>query len=344
MDSGNSNLETLRNEDEAAFMERAENNLNKLEEVRQEKLKTYITRKKIGIPLALVLGPVCAAIDGFLLTIQSGSDDPIAGLTVVVLGGLYAWVTSPKKQYNKAYKRNILPRLAHMMGMEYHGYRKIAMNAMRDTKIVPKHDRYTAEDYFRGRYKGVDLEFSEIKLETEHRGKNGSKYYRTKFKGLAILLQIDKKSFFGHTIMLRNSNKLMEWFKEKTTKLDKANLVDPEFEKIFDAYTNDQTEARYLVDPAMIENLKTLYTEYQGNKMMVAYHENSMLIMIASKHNHFEPASIYTKATDPESFRAMMREIKQILSVIDLLDLYDPIAWQQEKQKNAIHSAQESSN
>lgn len=342
MPANESTLAQLRNEDEAAFMERAEHSLRQLEEIRVDKLKTYLRRKKIGIPLGIILAPICAVIDWLLLVIQSGSDDPIAGVTIAAMGALYGWIIYPKKQYLKAYKRNILPRLAHMMGLENHGHRKIAMNAMRDTKIIPKHDRYTAEDYFRGRYKGVDLEFSEIKLETEHRGKNGSKYYRTKFKGLAILLQIEKTKFFGHTIMLRNSNKLIEWFKEKSTNLDRANMVDPEFEKLFDAYTNDQVEARYLVDPAMIENLKGLYTEYEGNKMMVAYHENRMLILIASKHNHFEPASIYTKATDPESFRAMMREIKQILSVIDILDLYDPIAWQQEKQSGAIHNAAES--
>ena len=79
---------------------------------------------------------------------------------------------------------------------------------------------------------------------------------------LAVLLTQGTKRFHGHTIMTQDKGKVGSWFKEKTSSFKRADLVDPEFEKLFDVFTTDQVEARYLIDPRIIENLKTclLYT------------------------------------------------------------------------------------
>lgn len=330
--SSSTRLESLRNIDDIEFMKSVEIDLKDLETIRQEKLDSFIRRKKISIPIATILTPICIWIDGWLLILSTNSDDSGAGITFMLLGGLYWWTTAPKRQYAKSYKKNILPKLAKTLGLFYSGTKKIPIDIMRRTKIVPSHDRYTSDDYFEGQYKGVNIQFSEIKLQ-EKRRSNKRTYYATVFKGVAVLLEMEKKNFYGHTIMLQDQKKLFEWFKEKSTGLDRAHLVDPEFEKAFDVYTNDQTEARYLIDPAMIEDLKSLYAEYDGKKMMAAYFENKMLILIASKHNHFEPADIYVKATDPASIRNMKQEIIKILSVIDTLKLFDPMAWQEENRE-----------
>jgi len=106
--------------------------------------------------------------------------------------------------------------------------------------------------------------------------------------------------------------------------MKRADLVDPEFEKLFDVFTTDQVEARYLIDPRIVENLKELYSEYSGKQMMAAFYEDRFLILIGSDVNHFEPASIDVPATDVESLMAMKREIEGILSIVERLSLYDP--------------------
>lgn len=312
--------------EETAFLAQVRPQLESLEEIRLQKRAVYLLRKKLAIPLALILTPVCGYIDWLLLLWQRGSDDSAAGLTVVVLGALYTWVTVPRRQYAKAYKKDILPRLAGFLGnLTYSADGKIPMEMLKPSKIVPGHDRYKSEDYFEGAYRGVRMQFSEIEL-TETRGSGKNRRTVTVFKGLAILLDMTTKKFYGHTILVRDLNKVAEWFQEKTLKMKRADLVDPEFEKLFDIYTNDQVEARYLIDPAMIERIKGLYEEYDGERMSAAYFDSRMLILIASRHNHFEPASIHTPATSPESVLNMKREIAQILSIIDYLQLYDPHA------------------
>ncbi len=346
-------VEDLRLQEEHAFLDSCRPSLDALEKIRLLKQRVYELRKKIAYPLAAVGVPVCAYLDYLILWWQRSNDDSAAGLTFLFLGVLYWWVTAPKREYAKAYKVEILPQIAKLFGNFFYDVDgKIPMSAMLPSKIVPGHDKYGSEDYFKGTYKGVDVEFSEIIL-TETQGSGDKKRTVTKFKGLAILLAMQSKKFYGHTILDKNKSGLGEWFQEKSTKMKRARMADPEFEKIFDAYTTDQVEARYLIDPVMIERLKNLFDEYtadderarmepdpswierfkgmaarlrsQGTQSLTAaFYENKLLILIGSKHNHFEPADIHIPATDPQSILHLKREIGDILALIERLNLYDP--------------------
>lgn len=324
----------VRREGDDAFLEQSKVHLDALEVVRQDKLHSYHWRKKIAVPVAAVSVPVLGGVDYMLLLIQGGSDDKFAGLTVMAMCALYAWVIAPKLQYAKVYKAKILPEIAKLFGdFVYELNGKIDVLKMRSSKILPGHDRYRSEDYFAGTYKGVGIEFSEIHLETKHSDSKGRTRYNTVFKGLSILLDMKSKKFYGHTTLQKDRGKVSEWFKEKSSKLKRANLVDPEFEKVFDVYTNDQVEARYLIDPVMIERLKGLQEEYDGSGMTAAFYENKMLVLIQSTHNYFEPADITVPAADPASILIMKREVGEILSLIDRLSLYDA---------DAVHGSTES--
>lgn len=317
-------VEDLRGMSDDEFLRHSRPQLEALEVIRQEKFKVYQKRKIIAWPAGAILGPALAYVDYWLLLLQSSNDDGAAGLSVVFMGALYAWVTQPKRQYTAAYKNEILPRLAGLFGnFRYSSGGKIPVELMRSSKILPRHDRYESEDHFIGKYKEVDIQFCEIHLE-ERRSSGKRTYYATVFKGLAILLTMSKKRFYGHTILDQDRGKIAEWFASRSHGLKKANMADPEFEKLFDAYTDDQVEARYIIDPIMIERLKALQEEYNGEKMVAAFYDSKMLILISSKHNHFEPANITVPATDPESILNMKKEIGEVLSIIDQLDLYDP--------------------
>ena len=313
------------------FLERVRGDLDTLEKLRNIKHRVYKFRKKIAIPLCAVLLPATAYLDYLLLWLQRGNDDGGAGLTFVVAGAIYWWVTQPKREYARGYKEKILPKLARVFGnFIYDADGCVMIDKLKPSKIVPSHDRCKSEDYFKGTYKGVTMEFSEIHL-TEKQGSGKNRRTVTKFKGLVVLLDMQSKKFYGHTTLMKDASKISEWFREKSSNMKRARMADPEFEKIFDAYTNDQVEARYLIDPLMIENLKGLYEEYQGQSMTAAWYNSHMLVMIASKHNHFEPANIDVPATDPASVLNMKHEIGQILSIVDRLSLYDPHTLENER-------------
>lgn len=313
----------IRDADDQAFLEESKPHLESLEVIRKGKFKVYQWRKRLVTPVAAVLIPVTLFIDYWLMFLQRG-DDSGAGVTLIVLGGLYWWVTQPRRQYAKAYKQEILPKIAQLFGdFQYLIDGAINVAKMKPSKILPRHDKYETEDYFSGTYKGVDIEFSEVNFKQKRRSKNRTRYVSV-FKGLAILFDMKSKTFYGHTMLDKDRNKISEWFKEKSGGLKRANLVDPEFEKVFDVYTNDQVEARYLIDPVMMERLKGLQEEYDGQGITAAFYESKLLVLIKSTHNYFEPADLEIPATDPRSIIAMKHEIGEILSLIDRLSLYDP--------------------
>lgn len=337
MDEVNSIDADVIAQNDQAFIEQSKPELEKMEVVRRAKLKIFNLRKKIAMPAALIIAPITGYIDYWLLFLSRGDNDG-AGLTFLVMGALYWWATQPKRQYAKAYKSEFLPKIAQLFGnLTYKVDGQIAMEAMEPSKIVPNHDKYISEDYFSGEYKGIHVQFSEINLKERRRSRRRTRYVSI-FKGLAVHLHIPHKKFYGHTILDRNKGSLGEWFRQKTTGLKRARMVDSEFENYFDAYTNDQVEARYLIDPLMIERLNGLYVEYKGEQMAAAFYESGMLILIASKHNHFEPADIQIPATDTESLLNMKREVGEILAIIDKLALYDPKAVEQAREAQAIAS------
>ena len=301
------------------FLEQSRSALARLEQIRLKNLKDFERRSKIALPVGAILVPLFAFIDFFLLSLQSGSDDQFAGLSVIGLGGLWWWANQPKRAYAAAYKKDILPKIANLFGdFRYEPKGGISMDQMKLSKIVPRHNKFATEDHFIGNYKNVSIEFSEIKLKRSSRRSTV-----TVFDGLAILLTRGTRKFYGHTILVKETHSIGEWFKSVTSGLQKADLVDPEFERLFDVFTTDQVEARYLLDPAIMENLKSLYEEHDGERLMAAFYEGSVLILVESKKNLFEPASIHTPATDSESILSMRREVSSILSIIDRLSLID---------------------
>ena len=302
---------------QAEFIARCRPKLAALEAVRIAKFAAFKRRKKIAMPLAAVLTPIFGFFDYLLLMLQRGNDDGAAGLTFLVLGGLWFWATAPKRAYAKAYKGEILPEIAQLFGNFIYDMKgKIPMKTMKPSGIVPGHTQYKSEDHFIGNYKGVSIDVSEINL----RRKQG-KSTVTVFNGLAVLLSGGTRPFTGHTIIAKDKTKLGAWTKSKISGLKRANFVDLEFERLFDVFTTDQTEARYLIDPVIMENLKTLQGDYNGDSLTASFYNDHVLILIASKTNHFEPAKIDIAATNETELLAMQSEFAKILSIVDQLSL-----------------------
>ena len=302
---------------QADFIARCRPKLAALEAIRVQKFKTFKGRKKLALPIGGVLTPVFGYVDYWLMMLQRGNEDSAFGITAILLGALWFWVSSPKRQYAKAYKNEILPEIAQLFGnFTYDLKGKIPMKAMKPSGIVPSHNNYGSEDHFMGLYKGVSIDVSEIKLT-----KKSGKRTVTVFKGLAVLLSGGTRPFYGHTIITKDKTPLGAWAKSKISGLKRANLVDLEFERMFDVFTTDQTEARYLIDPVIMENLKTLQGDYDGNSLTASFYDDHVLILIASKTNHFEPAKIEIPATNETELLAMQDEFAQILSIVDQLSL-----------------------
>lgn len=316
---------TLRHEEDAAFLSRIGPELDRIEQVRLDKYESYCWRRKAGAIIAAIVTPITGYIDYALMFLWFGnsSEDRAAGVTIIFLGALWAWITQPKRDYAKVYKRTVLPEIARLLGLSrYEVDGGIPVHEMKPSKILPAHDSYHKEDYFEGVYNRTRVRFSQAHFQ-ERRRSGKRTHYVTVFKGLVLLVDLPKPKFHGHTILVRDSGRFGAWLQSAVSGLQRADLVDPVFEKKYDVFTSDQVEARYLVDPNVIERVNGLAEVYYSDAISVAYYNNKIFAMIACNKNFFEPADIYVPATDPGSVMELKRELEKTLSLVDYFDL-DP--------------------
>ena len=98
----------------------------------------------------------------------------------------------------------------------------------------------------------------------------------------------------------------------------KVSLENPTFEKIFNTYSNDQAEARYILTPKMMEQI-LLIKEKWNSSVALSFRDNHVFIAITSYYNLFEPNMKQT--FDLAHVDRIFEEIDSCLELIDILDL-----------------------
>jgi hypothetical protein len=93
-------------------------------------------------------------------------------------------------------------------------------------------------------------------------------------------------------------------------------LVDPKFERLFEVWGTDQTEARYLVHPVMMERLMELEAALHGKRIRCAFEGGDLLIAVEGG-NLFEPGDLFKPLVDPARARRILDEIAGVVKVMD---------------------------
>ena len=106
-------------------------------------------------------------------------------------------------------------------------------------------------------------------------------------------------------------------FDKKKLKLEKVQLEDVKWEKRFEAYSQDQVEARYLLTTAFMERFLNLTTAFGTNKAKCSFCDDKMIIAISTRKNLFEFGHLFKKI-DSEDF---YNELSSILELIEYFKL-----------------------
>lgn len=315
----------LQRETDEEFIARAKPHLADIEKIREVKYSVYKRRCKLGVVFFLLLLPFTGFIDYILMftrIVFSHDSNRMAGLTFAMAGSLWYWATAPKRQYVHAYKEEIMPRIVKALGLSaYEEKGMIPIEQLKPSKILPAYDKYSSEDYFAGKYKGTPVRFAQIKLEHE-KGSGKDRHEVTVFSGLALLVAMPRGQFSGKTLMVPHQISVSEWVEEKMLGMEKADLVDPAFEKQYTVFTTDQVEARYLLDPAMVEKVQKLVEIYSATDARVSYYDDRVLVLLSCKRNLFEPPDIAIPSTDIASLLALKKEVEKTLDLIDCVDTF----------------------
>lgn len=187
----------------------------------------------------------------------------------------------------------------------------------KEVGVVPGWDRSKYEDYITGQRRDVDFELFEAHLEekrttTDSKGRTRTTWV-TVFKGQCLRFDFHK-TFYGRTLITRDAGFFNRFNGQKG--LQRAGLEDPEFEKIFEVFTTDQVESRYLLTPDLMQKLVDLERTFKGGKLKACFDGGEMFITVQGG-NLFEPGSMFKPLDSPDRVRELLDDFNAVFLIID---------------------------
>ncbi len=253
-------------------------------------------RKRIAVRIyGIIFGSVSLLFFSFLLALvlRNPAVVIIACVIVLLLGLIlyFILVSGDSKAFKSEFKTRIVGEVVKFVdpALDYKPDMGVGQGAYMESQIFLTHpDRYKCEDYVSGKIGQTYIEFSEVHSEykTEHTDSKGNHHteWHTIFRGLFFIADFNK-NFSGTTVVLpdfaeKNFGFLgkifQSWNLTRSGKLIK--LEDPEFEKLFVVYGDDQITARYILTPGLMQRLvefrsqlsSTVYLSFRNSKVYVA--------------------------------------------------------------------------
>ncbi|MGJ3249137.1 MAG: DUF3137 domain-containing protein [Elainellaceae cyanobacterium] len=285
-------------------------------------------RQKIVLTL-IAISLVMAAMVGLLsLTLSGLLPHLIAGGAVIYIF-IYRGVI---KNYRREFKHKIIRQIVrfidpsgnltyslHPVGQSNRG---AFINSWLFQKSAP--DRFKEEDCIEGSWGDTTIFFSEIHAEKQTRDSDGNREYRTIFKGLFFQANFNK-SFNGRTIVIPDVAE--RWFgglgkafqSINQTRGELIQLEDPEFERLFAVYGNDQIEARYILSTSLMRRLVELRKKVNRD-LYVAFVANQIYIAIRSHKDLFEPR-IFRSVLDFAPAQEYFETLQMMIGIVEDLNL-----------------------
>lgn len=206
---------------------------------------------------------------------------------------------------------------------------------LKESKIIEKYVFKINPERIDGVYRGVNIRFnSALLFDIVSTFSNGKRRMKIKnvFSGYIVEMDMNK-TFSGHTILeshlIHTDESFLDRFKENYYEMEEVELEDPDFKKHFTTIkTTDQVEARYLLNPTMMEKLKDMESAFSrmfkltdfrlsflDKKVMIAmkvYSANNMLKLCSLNK------PLYKQDKEICAFKDTLLETIEIVDELDL--------------------------
>lgn len=206
------------------------------------------------------------------------------------LAGLGAWGYAPIAEAKKVIKVGINTAIAADLGIAYeHDVTPGGeYEAAKTYALLPSCDRSGFEDRWFGELEGQPFQLYEAHLE-ERRGSGKNRRWVTVFRGAIISMTFGRD--FHSTTLLQRKGKHKKWWgfggrAEHVTfaghRLDYVDQVHPDFEDVFEVFSDDQVEARVLIHPSYVEHLLRLERAFNGDAVRALFRRGEVIVAVES--------------------------------------------------------------
>lgn len=180
--------------------------------------------------------------------------------------------------------------------------------------LLPNFNREEWEDEVRGARHGADFTICEAHLKYKSSGKKSST--RTVFHGQLLVIDYHKE-FLGETVLKRDAGLLNRLMKPGKG-FQPVGLASSKFEKIFEAWSTDQVEARDLLDPIVLERFEELDRLFNNAKLRAAFTQGKLIVALETG-DKLNMGSMFSSLEGPERVETILKEFDVIYDLIDVL-------------------------
>lgn len=236
--------------------------------------------------------------------------------------------------YVAKFKSLVIERIVHFIdeNLNYDADECIDKSTFMLSKIfTTKPNRYKGDDLVWGKVGATKIKFSEIHAEHESgSGKNRRRH--TVFKGLFFIGDFNKH-FTTQTVVLPDTaEKLFGYLGQKLQSLNifRGQLIrldDPEFEKHFVVYGNDQIQARYILSTSLMERIVE-FKKKTGRKIYLSFVGSMVFVAVSYTRKLFEPR-LFRTLLDFGPIREYFEDLQLAIGIVDDLNLNTRI-WSKE--------------
>ena len=293
--------------------------LQVLENKRKELLRKGRSEGLIYAAIFLVVGVIA-----LLILKLEGIFGPIVIVVISVIIFI-SCINHKWKIFSSFYKEEVVDEIIHAFcpNATYSPNNGVSEDLFRNSGLFTSPDRYHAEDLIEGCLGKTSFICSEVHAE-ERRArstKNGVQYYwEDIFKGFLFIADFHKE-FQGETTVLRDS-----FFKIKMG-ASRVKMENPDFEKVFDVFSTNQIEARYLITPSMMERMLKLDSNFKKG-ITISFRNSTILVAIPDSKNRFE-ADVWSSLSDMSILKSDFAVLQSLLDIVDELNLNTRI-WSKE--------------
>ncbi len=272
-----------------------------------------------------------------LLTLITTSNDnlPDIGMVLVLSGGVIMVLRGPIYFYKKKAKKTIMADFANFFGsFSYENERYLPDALLKKSELFGSYNLHKGDDFFSGTYKDVGITISEETLQNQTSyevmdiSSNGSRLghretkKKTVFQGICVLLTMNK-NFKGRTVVVKDKG-IFNVFKH-ISGLQRVKLEDMRFEDLFEVYSSDQIEARYLLTTAFMERMLKLSELYGGKSIQFSFDDYQLLLAIPTKQDMFEACSFFRSNVNKKKVDRVFEQFYTVFSIVDILKLNQKI-------------------
>lgn len=266
----------------------------------------------VGIALAIVVTPLLAAYPDHVREILYAA--------LFCMLGMYGYA---RHQVAKSYKQLVVGRVVKALGegLTYSAESSFDERAFLALDLFDSPNAFASEDEISGRKDNVAYSIHEVRA-SRRQGKTTVSI----FHGLMIRLEFNK-NFYRRTTVVPNgahpggTELLGNLFKlGGSGRKEKVNLENPDFENVFDVYSTNDQEARYLLTPKLMELVLAANAANSEGTLRLAFLDNFLYVAVPSRGNHLE-ASLSETVTPDSAIGDLAEVIAFAERLVDELQL-----------------------